>query len=126
MSFSIVNDQALVGELRFANVFADRLVLQRDKPVPSWGWADRSIEAAVAFADAAPGMEVRLTPEGFDPGRDVFAGVVTKVERAGGLMGELVWVRWNAPDDGGPPDYVPRVRAERYRKKSGETGQKSL
>ena len=50
MSFSIVNDQALVGELRFANVFADRLVLQRDKPVPSWGWADRSIEAAVAFA----------------------------------------------------------------------------
>ncbi len=54
MSFSIVNDQALVGELRFANVFADRLVLQRDKPVPSWGWADRSIEAAVAFADASP------------------------------------------------------------------------
>jgi len=35
---------------RFARAFGDGMVLQRDKPVPVWGFADRGTEVTVAFA----------------------------------------------------------------------------
>lgn len=38
------------AELKLAALFADHLVLQRDKPVPVWGWADPGEKITVEFA----------------------------------------------------------------------------
>lgn len=38
------------GELKVATIFSDHLVLQRDKPVPVWGWADAGEMVTVEFA----------------------------------------------------------------------------
>lgn len=38
------------ADLRLATVFSDHMVLQRDKPVPIWGWADAGEKVQVAFA----------------------------------------------------------------------------
>ena len=38
------------SELRFGAVFSDHMVLQRDKPMPVWGLADRSEQITVEFA----------------------------------------------------------------------------
>lgn len=37
-------------DLRLAAVFSDHTVLQRDRPVPIWGWADPGEEVTVEFA----------------------------------------------------------------------------
>ena len=37
--------------LRMPGVFGDHMVLQRDMPVPVWGWADPGAEVTVSFAD---------------------------------------------------------------------------
>lgn len=37
------------AELRLADVFQDKLVLQRDKEVPVWGWADAGSQVTVKF-----------------------------------------------------------------------------
>ena len=37
-------------ELRIASVFSDHMVLQRDKPVRVWGWADEGSTVTVNFA----------------------------------------------------------------------------
>lgn len=41
---------ANAGELALAAIFSDHMVLQRDKPVPVWGWAEPGDEVTVAFA----------------------------------------------------------------------------
>ena len=38
------------AELRLASVLADHMVLQRDKPVAVWGWADAGESVTVSFA----------------------------------------------------------------------------
>lgn len=38
------------AELRFARIFTDHAVLQRDRPVPIWGWASPAAEVTVSFA----------------------------------------------------------------------------
>ncbi len=38
-------------ELRFAKIFTDHCVLQRDMPVPVWGWAKPDSEVQVGFTD---------------------------------------------------------------------------
>lgn len=38
------------AELKLATIFSDHMVLQRDKPVPVWGWADPGERIRVAFA----------------------------------------------------------------------------
>jgi sialate O-acetylesterase len=38
------------GEARLAHVFQDNMVLQRDVPVPVWGWADPGATVDAAFA----------------------------------------------------------------------------
>ena len=56
------------AELQLANVFADHAVLQRDKPVPVWGWCDAGATVTVEFggqkktavADAGGKWLVRL------------------------------------------------------------------
>ena len=36
--------------LRLPNIYGDKMVLQRDKPVRVWGWAKPNLEVTVAFA----------------------------------------------------------------------------
>ena len=56
------------GELKLAAVFSDHMVLQRDKPVPVWGWADQGEKITVEFggrkqsaaADADGKWQVKL------------------------------------------------------------------
>ena len=38
------------GDLKLSNVFSDHMVLQRDMPVPVWGWAKPGDKIAVEFA----------------------------------------------------------------------------
>jgi len=38
------------AELKLAAIFSDQMVLQRDKPVPVWGWADPGTQIVVQFA----------------------------------------------------------------------------
>jgi sialate O-acetylesterase len=37
-------------ELKLASVFTDHMVLQREKPIPVWGWAEPNEEVTIAFA----------------------------------------------------------------------------
>ena len=58
------------AELRFARIFTDHAVLQRDRPVPIWGWASPAAEVTVSFAgqqqaaiaDASGRWQVQLAP----------------------------------------------------------------
>ena len=38
------------AELRLPHIFGDHMVLQREKPVHVWGWADRDQTVTVSFA----------------------------------------------------------------------------
>ena len=38
------------GELKLAAMFSDHMILQRDRPVPVWGWSDAGVEVTVDFA----------------------------------------------------------------------------
>ena len=58
------------GELKLATVFSDHMVLQRDKPVPVWGWSDPGERITVelggqmqsAVADADGKWQIKLAP----------------------------------------------------------------
>ena len=47
---TLVPTSSSAGDLKLANIFSDNMVLQRDKPVPVWGWADAGDAVAVSFA----------------------------------------------------------------------------
>ena len=61
---------ALPAQLRLAGIFGDYMVLQRDQPVPVWGWASPGESVAVYFgqqvqaavADTAGAWRVDLAP----------------------------------------------------------------
>lgn len=42
------------GDVRLGTPFEDHAVLQRDKPLPVWGWADPGERVRVTLGDAAP------------------------------------------------------------------------
>ena len=58
------------AELKVAGVFSQNAVLQRDKPVPVWGWAEAGVTVTVEFAgqkraataDAGGRWQVLLDP----------------------------------------------------------------
>jgi len=58
------------AELRLPTLFSDHMVLQRNQPVPVWGWAEPGAEVEVGFkgrnyaarADAEGRWEVRMGP----------------------------------------------------------------
>lgn len=58
------------AELKLSAIFSDHMVLQRDKPVPVWGWADAGESVTIEFAgqkktasaDAAGKWQVKLDP----------------------------------------------------------------
>lgn len=39
------------AQLRLPNIFGDRMVLQRDKPIVVWGWADANAQVKVSLGD---------------------------------------------------------------------------
>ncbi len=41
------------GDVTLPNIFNDNMVLQRDMPVPVWGWADKGEEVSVTFGSQA-------------------------------------------------------------------------
>ncbi|MBS0032006.1 sialate O-acetylesterase [Chitinophaga sp. 22321] len=57
--------------VRLPNIFGDNMVLQRDKPIPVWGWADKNEKITVQFngqtktvkADKNGQWKVLLNPE---------------------------------------------------------------
>lgn len=58
------------AELKLSAIFSDHMVLQRDKPVPVWGWADAGESVTVEFAgqkksavaDASGKWQLKLDP----------------------------------------------------------------
>jgi hypothetical protein len=55
------NAPHLLGDVRVAGIFADHMVLQRDRPIPVWGWADKGSEVTVVFAE-----QVATSTAGYD------------------------------------------------------------
>ena len=59
------------GNVRVSRIFSDHMVLQRNKPIPVWGWADPNENVIVEFnkqaksgkADSSGKWMVRLDPE---------------------------------------------------------------
>ncbi|SEW42576.1 sialate O-acetylesterase [Chitinophaga arvensicola] len=59
------------ADVRLPNVFGDNMVLQRDKPIPVWGWADKNEKITIRFnqqvttvkADKNGQWKVLLQPE---------------------------------------------------------------
>ena len=49
------------AELRFANIFNDHMVLQQDKPIHVWGWAEPGRRITVTLGDESRSV---LVPEG--------------------------------------------------------------
>eukprot|EP01065_Artemidia_motanka_P012811 TRINITY_DN17076_c0_g1_i1.p1 TRINITY_DN17076_c0_g1~~TRINITY_DN17076_c0_g1_i1.p1 ORF type:complete len:1639 (+),score=465.53 TRINITY_DN17076_c0_g1_i1:62-4918(+) len=66
------------------------------KGTPPRGW-EALPSTVVPFKEARPGMVVHMTPHGMTPDGDVFIGTVV-VRKAGHVI-----MRWNSPDEGGPP-----------------------
>ena len=89
------------GDLRFAKVFTDHAVLQRDMPVPVWGWGEPGAEVEVRFArqskvatsDESGKWIVRLDPmcASFEPRKLTVSSGGSIAELADILVGE-VWL----------------------------------
>ncbi len=88
------------AENRLATIFQDNMVLQREKPVPVWGWADPGTQVEVTFAGQS--KQAKADAKGYwkaalDPltanatGQDLTAKIgSTTVTRKNVLIGE-VW-----------------------------------
>ena len=46
----IANPPHVLAEARLAGVFTDHMVLQQDRPIQVWGWAEKGEEVTVEFA----------------------------------------------------------------------------
>ncbi len=57
IAFVLCIGSLAAGEMRLAQIFQDNMVLQRDAPVPVWGWADPGTTVEVAFAGQKVGTE---------------------------------------------------------------------
>lgn len=93
---------AWAGELRLARLFSDHAVLQRERPVPVWGWASAGDRIAVSFAgqraettaDATGRWQVQLKPlkASFEPRRLTVAAGGETVSISDVLVGEVWYV----------------------------------
>ena len=93
--------QASYSEVRLPGVIGSDMVLQRDRPVPIWGWADpgeevtlvlrdtgQTVEQVRTTADRAGNWQVALTPR---PAGGPYSLTINDGELAGVLFGE-VWL----------------------------------
>ena len=97
---SLIISTLSFGQVRLARLFSDHVVLQRQQPIPVWGWAKpgETVRATLAGqtmqakADAAGKWTVRFTP--LEAGGPHELAVTAKSGRAGAtdvLIGE-VWL----------------------------------
>ncbi len=49
--FSLLLTAQTIAQVRFARLFSDHAVLQRQKPIPVWGWANPNERVSVTLAD---------------------------------------------------------------------------
>lgn len=49
--FALAMTATAYGDVKLASIFGDSMVLQRDLPVPVWGWAEAGEKVTVSFAD---------------------------------------------------------------------------
>lgn len=90
------------AELKLASLFSDHMVLQRDKPVPVWGWADPGESVNVEFAgqkkstvaDAAGKWHLKLDPLAASAESRVLRVQSGKAERKLELADVLVGEVW--------------------------------
>lgn len=65
LALALLPSSILAADLRLATAFGNHMVLQRDKPVPVWGWAKPSDVVTVSFAgqtvEATAGDDGRWT-----------------------------------------------------------------
>ena len=89
----------LLGETELPAMFGDHMVLQRDKPVPVWGWSEEDQEVKVTFggksASARAGKdgrwEVRLPAmKANDQGRELTIEGSKKIIIKDVLVGEVL------------------------------------
>jgi len=93
--------QASYSEVRLPGVIGSDMVLQRDRPVPIWGWADpgeevtlvlrdtgQTVEQVRTTADRAGNWQVALAPR---PAGGPYSLTINDGELAGVLFGE-VWL----------------------------------
>lgn len=59
LSLSLIALAPALADVRLSKLFSDHMVLQRDKEVPIWGWADPGEEVTVKFA----GQTVKATAD---------------------------------------------------------------
>ncbi len=52
------NGAVAQAELKFPGIFSDHTVLQRERPLPIWGWADKGRVVTVQFADQSVAAKV--------------------------------------------------------------------
>lgn len=98
------------ADLRLPLVFSDHMVLQREAPVPVWGWADKREKVVVELAgsraeavtDAEGRWSVRLAPlTAGGPHTMTVKGETTAVTLSDVLVGEVwvasgqSWMTWN-------------------------------
>jgi sialate O-acetylesterase len=88
------------AEVKLASIFGDSMVLQRELPVPVWGWADAGEKVTVSFAgqtqEATAGedgrWQVKLNPlKASNEGQTLTVSGSSKVEVKDVLVGE-VWI----------------------------------
>ena len=86
------------AQLKLARLFSDHVVLQRQKPVPVWGWAKPKEKVTVtlagqkqiATADASGKWTVKFTPmEAGGPHQMIVMAKSGKLEVNDILMGEV-------------------------------------
>ena len=103
------------AENRLATIFQDNMVLQREMPVPVWGWADPGTEVEVDFAGQS--KQAKADDKGYwkavlDPltanatGQDLTAKIgSTAVTRKNVLIGEVWFTASHSALGSGGPDY---------------------
>ncbi len=99
MLLAISSANLCVADVKLPNIFSDHMVLQRDRAVPIWGWADADEEVTVSIAgqtlkakaDADGRWRVDLAPLSVGKPLTLVVEGKNRLERSDILVGE-VWV----------------------------------
>ncbi len=103
------------AENRLATIFQDNMVLQREKPVPVWGWADPGTQVEVTFAGQT--KQAKADDKGYrkavlDPltanakGQDLTVKIgSTTITRQNVLIGEVWFTASHSAFGSDGPDY---------------------
>jgi sialate O-acetylesterase len=103
------------AEDRLATIFQDNMVLQRDKPVPVWGWADPGTQVEVSFgeqkkqakADEHGYWKAVLDPLPANRTPQVLTAQIgsTTISRKNVLVGEVWFTTGHSNTMAGGPDF---------------------